>query len=121
MTQTQREWVAGIDVSKAHLDVAVLPGDTAFRVTNDPSGWEALITRLPATGDPGCVVMEATGSYHVGVLLALADAGMPPAVIDPARAHAFARSEGGRAKTDRHDARMLARFAQQKQPGISGN
>ncbi len=111
--------VVGIDVGKFFLDVAILPSEEAFRVDNDAGGWEALIARLPATGEPGCVVMEATGVYHVGVMLALAEAGMPAAVVNPARTDAFAQSEGIRAKTDRHDARMLARFGQQKQPAPS--
>jgi transposase len=37
-------------------------------------------------------------------------------VINPAWTRAFAKSEGQRAKTDRVNARMLARYAQQKQP-----
>lgn len=108
----------GIDVSKAHLDVALLPDATTFRVTNDATGWAALIGRI-AGETPPTVVLEATGSYHVGVTLALADAGLPPAVITPEQTHAFIRSEGQRTKTDRTDARLLARFAQQKQPDPS--
>lgn len=105
----------GIDVSKATLDVAILPGTTAFQVPNTRKGWTQLISRLDSEPSP-CLVLEATGAYHLGVTLALAAVGMPPAVINPQRIHAFRRSEGIRAKTDRHDAVLLARFAQQKQP-----
>lgn len=108
----------GIDVSKAHLDVALLPDDTAFRVANDATGWAALIDRI-AGETPPTVILEATGSHHVGVTLALAAAGLPPAVMNPEQTHAFIRSEGQRTKTDRTDARLLARFAQQKQPDPS--
>lgn len=105
----------GIDVSKAHLDVALLPEATTFRVTNDAPGWATLCARL--TGEtPLTIVLEATGAYHLGVTVALAEAGMPPAVLNPEQTHAFIRSEGQRTKTDRTDARLLARFAQQKQP-----
>jgi len=108
----------GIDVSKAHLDVALLPANTTFRVPNDDDGWAGLIARI-AGDTPPTVVLEATGSYHVGVTLALAAAGMPPAVMNPAQTHAFIRSEGQRTKTDRTDARLLARFGQQKAPAPS--
>ncbi len=105
----------GIDVSKAHLDVALLPETTTFRVANDADGWAELIARL-AGPTPPTVVLEATGFYHVGVTLALADAGMPPAVMNPEQTHAFIRSEGQRTKTDRTDAKLLARFGHQKHP-----
>lgn len=110
-------WV-GIDVSKAHLDVALLPENTSFRVSNDPDGWSNLIARI-TDASPPTVVLEATGSYHGGVTLALAEAGMPPAVMNPEQTHAFIRSEGQRTKTDRTDARLLARFGHQKQPSPS--
>ncbi len=108
----------GIDVGKARLDIALLPDATTFRVSNDEAGWTELVARL--AGDvPPTIVLEATGGYHLGVTLALADAGMPPAVMNPEQTHAFIRSEGQRTKTDRTDARLLARFAQQKQPSPS--
>jgi transposase len=108
----------GIDVSKAHLDVALLPDATTFRVANDPDGGAELIARI-ASNTPPTVVLEATGSYHVGITLALAAAGMPPAVMNPEQTHAFIQSEGQRTKTDRIDARLLARFGQQKRPSPS--
>jgi transposase len=108
----------GIDVSKAHLDVALLPDETTFRIPNAEPGWLQLTTRL-AGALPPTIVLEATGAHHVGVTLALATAGMPPAVMNPAQTHAFIASEGQRTKTDRTDARLLARFAQQKQPAPS--
>lgn len=110
-------WV-GIDVSKAHLDIALCPEGTTLRTTNDAAGWAALIARLDPTTAP-CLVLEATGPYHRGVTHARAAAGMPPAVLNPERTHAFIRSEGQRTKTDRTDARLLARFAAQKQPAPS--
>ena len=41
----------GIDVSKARLDVAMLPGREAFAVTNTGAGIEQLVTS--AQPDPG--------------------------------------------------------------------
>lgn len=118
MITPARPHFVGIDVSKATLDVAILPGETTFQVPNDATGWAVLLTRLPAEGAL-TIVLEATGAYHRGVTLALAGAGHPPAVVNPERTHAFIRSEGVRAKTDRIDAGLLARFGQQKQPAPS--
>lgn len=83
----------GIDVSKAHLDVALLPEQMTFRVANDADGWAELIARITRYSVP-TVVLEATGAYHVGVTLALAEAGMAPAVMNLEQTHAFIRSEG---------------------------
>jgi transposase len=47
---------------------------------------------------------------------ALHQAQVPVSVIDPARVRHFARATGQRAKTDRIDAAMLARYGEQMQP-----
>ena len=54
---SQTATFVGIDVSKAHLDVAVRPAGAAFRVANDPAGLAELVARLkplgPGPGRPG--------------------------------------------------------------------
>jgi transposase len=115
MTLDHASRCVGIDVSKAHLDIAILPGPTTTRVANTPRGWQALLRHLRGPA-PVTIALEATGRYHRGVTAALATAGHPAAVLNPAWTHAFARSEGRLAKTDRVDAEVLARYAQQKQP-----
>jgi transposase len=105
----------GIDVSKHTLDIACLPTATTFQVDNDAAGWTTLIARVRGRRRP-VIVCEATGRYHRGLVAALAAAGLPVAVVNPAWTHAFIASEGQRTKTDRTDARLLARSAQQKQP-----
>src|SRR5262249_10351695 len=71
----------GIDVSKAHLDVAARPGDR-FRVRNDPAGVADLVARLTRLA-PALVVLEATGGYEEQALAALLAAGTPVAVVNP--------------------------------------
>lgn len=60
------------------------------------------------------VVMEATGGYERKLLDALHTAGVPCVRINPGRVRAFAHSEAIKAKTDRIDAYMILRFAQEK-------
>jgi transposase len=105
----------GIDVSKDTLAVAIRPGRGVTTLPNTPAGWADLGTRLDPLGQP-CIVLEATGGYERGLVAALATAGHPAAVINPARTHAFIASEGQQTKTDHTDAELLARFAAQKQP-----
>jgi transposase len=105
----------GIDVSKAHLDVHVLPSGESFRVGHDDAGFVTLIARVrPLT--PTVVVLEATGGYEVTVAAALAGAGLPVAVINPRQIRDFARATGQWAKTDALDARVIALFAEAVRP-----
>ena len=105
----------GIDVSKARLDVAMLPGREGFAVTNTGAGIEQLVSRLHSL-TLGVVVLEATGGYEIEAWTALSDAGLPVAVMNPRQVREFARATGRLAKTDRIDAEVLARFAQAVQP-----
>lgn len=104
----------GIDVSKAWLDVVVLPGGEHRRLANDEDGWGGLVTWL---GQPQTlVVLEASGGYEQGVVRALAGAGIAVAVGNPLWLRRYAQSHGQQAKTDRLDAAMLARYAEERRP-----
>jgi transposase len=107
--------VVGIDVSKAWLDGMETATGASWRVANTPAGWQDLIARMP-TNPPPLIVLEATGPYHQGVTVALDAAGFTPAVVNPLKIRRFIQSHGYRAKTDRADARMVARYGQQVQP-----
>lgn len=103
--------VVGIDVAKAHVDVAVLGAKfDAQRFDNDAEAHSALAAALKSLG-VALVVMEATGGYEAALACALQAAGLPVAVVNPRQARDFAKSMGRLAKTDRIDARMLAEFA----------
>ncbi len=107
----------GIDVSAAHLDLAVLPGGEAQRFTNDPKGIKALTERLVSIG-PVLVVLEATGAMEVPVAGELTTAGVAVAVVNPRQVRDFARATGQLAKTDALDAQVLARFGEGVKPPV---
>ena len=88
---------AGIDVSKQHLDVCW--ESTQERLSNDVGGWSELIAKLRAAR-VDLVVVEATGGYERGVLLALQQADIAVARVNPRQARDFAKSLGVLAKTD---------------------
>jgi transposase len=103
--------VVGIDVAKAHLDVAALGAKLGAECFgNDAEGHTALVAALQPLG-VALVVMEATGGYEAALACALQAAGLAVAVVNPKHARDFAKSMGRLAKTDRIDARTLAELA----------
>ncbi len=105
----------GIDVAKAHLDVAVRPDGDTWQTTNDASGIAALVARLDHL-QPTLVVLEATGGYERPVTASLVAAGLPVAVVNPRQVRDFAKATGKLAKPDTLDAHVLAHFAAAVQP-----
>ena len=114
MSDVARRWV-GIDVAKATLDVQVRPTDQAWSVTNDEAGIRTLLEHVRAVA-PTLIVLEATGGYELAVTSALVAAALPVVVVNPRQVRDFAKATGRLAKTDRLDAALLARFAEQVQP-----
>jgi transposase len=101
---------AGVDVGRDFFDVALAPSGTVFRVANGADGVRTLVARLKRACAQR-VVLESIGGYAARLVRALADAGFDVGVIDPKRIRALRIAEGGRAKTDRLDAKLIARFA----------
>lgn len=108
----------GIDVSKAGLDVGVLPQEQFWTTANDEEGCRGLVERLRALS-PALIVLEATGGFEASVAAMLAAAGLPVVVMNPRLVRNFAKATGKLAKTDRLDARMLASFAQVMRPEVA--
>jgi transposase len=107
----------GIDVAKAHLDVALGPAGRTARYPNDEAGIAAVLALL-ADSPPALIVTEATGALEVPLAAALAAAGLPVVVVNPLQARRFAQSMGRTAKTDALDARALALFAERVRPEV---
>lgn len=101
----------GIDISKGRLDVHVRPVGIGFSVSNDAAGYAALIARLRPLRTKR-IVLEATGGYERALWLALSEAGLVAAVVNPRQVRQFARASGRLAKTDRLDAAVIAHFAE---------
>ncbi len=117
MQTLQADCYAGIDVSKAHLDMDTYPDAAPHRYANDESGRRALCTQLQALA-PALIVVEATGGLESPVVGLLATKGLSVAIINPRQARDFAKALGVLAKTDQIDAFMLARFAQAIKPPV---
>jgi transposase len=109
--------IVGIDVSKDRLDVHVLPQEQAFHVARDVDGLAELVRRLGGL-EVKLVAVEATGGFETTTAAAVAGAGLPLVVVNPAQVRAFAQALGKRAKTDPIDAAVIARFAQAARPEV---
>jgi transposase len=98
----------GIDVSKDSLDVHRQSDGEDRRFANSKAGFKSLMRWIGA--DPMRVVFEPTGPYHRELEGALAKAGHAVVKVNPRQARRFAEATGKLAKTDRLDARVLARM-----------
>ncbi len=114
------KWILGIDVAKAKFDVALLSPAGKFKSKafgNDASGFgqlDAWLARHDVVSMHAC--MEATGVYWEALAEHLVDAGHRVSVINPARIKAFGTSQGVRTKTDKVDARLIAKFCSRNTP-----
>ena len=89
-----------------------------FGSSNDAAGIRTLVRSL---GDhAGClVVMEASGGYERTAHRELVAQGVLAAIVNPKRVRDFARGMGLEAKTDRVDARLIARYGAVMRPAAT--
>lgn len=104
---THISMVAGIDISKRTLDVAVHGRPERLRFANDSAGWAGLAEALAGFGVTR-VGLEATGGYERGVIDHLWKDGFEAIVLQPIQVKAFAKLKRRRAKNDRIDAALIA-------------
>lgn len=112
MKKIGREHAAGVDVSAHELHVCVEGDDGVGVYANDVDGHRELLTRLTRRRRSVRVVVEATGTYHLDLALALIrHPRVRVSVQNPRATKAFHAAQNIRAKTDRVDARSLCEFA----------
>lgn len=99
--------IAGIDVGKRRLDVAIHGGADRLGVDNNRQGISQMIAWLK-TRQAGRVGLEATGGYERAAREALAAAGFEVVVHQPLEVRLFARVKRLKAKNDRIDAALIA-------------
>lgn len=122
MEQEKKLAKVGIDVSKEKLDVALLRESGKFRdkvVANSRKGFEELLAWLVKHGVIRAhICMEATGAYWEELAECLVDAGFEVSVVNPLLVRKYSESLGERSKTDRIDARVIARFCEERHPEL---
>ncbi len=103
----------GCDIAKAMIDVFEPVSRRFSRVANEPAALAGFAAGLA----PGSfVVFEATGHHDRALRLALAQAGITCARLNPMMVRRFAQARGRLAKTDRVDARILSEMGAMFRP-----
>lgn len=101
----------GVDISKDRLDIYWLSREEARVLPNTTAGFAELGRWIEdEAGGDVLVVFEATGAYHRDLERHLGAAALPFVKVNPRQARRFAQAAGKLAKSDRVDARMLARM-----------
>lgn len=100
---------AGIDVSKAKLDIVILPGGGHLTVDYTVQGLHDLDAWL-ARNAVQRIGFEASGGYELRLLEHLRGGSIPAVRLQPAQVKAYGRAMLKRAKTDRLDAELIALF-----------
>ncbi len=111
------ECFVGIDVSKAQLDIVLLPSGRTWQIEREEAAITSLVGELRELS-PWLVVLEATGGLEAPLTAALATAALPVVVVNPRQARDFAKAAGILAKTDVIDAGVLARLGQTLRPAV---
>ena len=107
----------GIDVSKDTLDLGLSDRDSVQNFAHDAEGI-ARIMKLLVPLNPTTIVVEATGGLERALVAALLEAGLPVALVNPARVRKLAEGLGILAKTDPIDTRVLVEFARLGAPRL---
>lgn len=112
----------GNDVSKLTLDLAYFDQQSETwskdcKLGNNPTGWNTLIqwaeTQTQAPREDICIVMEATGVYHLKAAAYLSREGLNVIIVNPYQASQYAKSQNQQNKSDKLDARALQAYGSQ--------
>lgn len=104
------ETYIGIDISSNSLDLAIYKEEKTHQFINNQDGIRKVCDFLSRL-EPTLIVFEATGGYEMPLYIALNEAKLPAAPVNPRQVRDFAKATGKLAKTDILDARVIAHFA----------
>ena len=110
----------GIDISKLKFDTCLVREGGKLRhraFPNSPPGFAQLSAWLEKHQiERAHACLAATGTYGEALDAYLHDAGHTVSVINPAAIKAYAQSRLSRAKTDKADSTLIARFCSERRP-----
>ena len=106
----------GVDVAKDQVMVACAQGSFATHsVANRRAALLSWLRTLPAGSR---IAMEATGDYYRTLADLAHGLGLVVYVLNPKDTRYYAKGLGRRAKTDRVDAELIARYVAHEHPGL---
>lgn len=106
----------GVDVAKQWLDIYSAEDDETVRIDNDRASIERWLGGLDG---PVQLAVEATNRFHELLVDAACAVNHRVYVVDALKLSRYRDAVGYRAKTDRQDARLLARYLQQERAHLS--
>ncbi len=101
----------GVDISMDQLVIAEAGRDSIECVDNKAPMIKQWLKALPVGSR---IAMESTGSYHLQLAREAHEAGMVVYILNGRDVYHYARALGLRGKTDRVDARLIARYCAQE-------
>lgn len=123
-TATFRLYV-GIDIAAESFVVALYQPDQELKPSRvstykqqaeDYARLHTQLQHLTSGPEEVLIAMEATSTYHLQLASWLSGLGYHVAVLNPAATAAWIKSQLSRTKTDKSDAKLLARLAAERQP-----
>ena len=112
MTKRVVKRTYGVDVAKAWLDIYSVEGDQLERIDNEAVSIERWLQALEG---PSQLAVEATNRFHEHIVACAHRHGHQVYIVDALKLSRYRDAVGVRAKTDQHDAQLLARYVQQEQ------
>jgi transposase len=106
----------GVDVAKDQIMVAC--AQSSFATHPIPNRRTALLSWLCTLPAGSRVAMEATGDYHRTLADLAQGLGLVVYVLNPKDTRYYAKGLGRRAKTDRVDAELIARYIAHEHSGL---
>ncbi len=97
----------GVDVSKGELIICIHAQDACLSVANNCTAITEWLRSVPAGS---LLAMESTGPYHQQLAHLAAAQGLRVFVLNARDVYFYAKALGSRGKTDRVDARVIARY-----------
>lgn len=107
MAMQVAESIVGVDVAKMELVIYHEDSELEVTVANDTKGIKRWLKTLSANT---AIAIEATNTYHIDCLELANAAGFSVYVVDGYQLSNYRKGVGQRSKTDKSDARLLARF-----------
>ncbi len=113
MTMTRN--AVGVDVSNGHSTIAVFRPfgevvELPFEVRHTPDALSALAKRLHSYGGETRVIMEHTGRYYESIAKVLHENGLWVTAVNPLLVKEYGNNSLRKVKTDKADAKKLARY-----------
>lgn len=108
--------VVGIDISKDWFDAAWAEEGGTLHQQRFAYTSEGIGQLLARTSAEALFAMEATGTYHSRLAVALHEAGRALCVINPLVIRRYAQMKLSRVKSDASDAALIMRYALEEHP-----